>query len=76
MEDNLRCIRDKCDLFFSSDDYFETCNLVSKRVLLTRCFGLTEVKNKKEEITCKIAKLVSELEYLDGLEELVRNYQR
>jgi hypothetical protein len=71
----LKCIKENCDYYFESDQYFETCNLISKYVLLNKCFGLDNINEKKEEITCKIAKLVSELEYLEGLEELIKNNQ-
>lgn len=71
----LKCIKEKCSCYWESDSYYETCKLVSRYLLLDKCYGLSEVQNKKEEITCQIAKLVSELEYLNGLENLVRNNQ-
>lgn len=74
-EKNLKCIRDKCFCHFSSDDYFETCYLISKRVLLDQCYGLTEIPNKKEEIICKIAKLTEELNRLDELEKFIKENQ-
>lgn len=74
--EELKCIKDKCKKYFESDNlYYETCQLISKYVLLDRCYGLVEVENKKEEITCKIAKLVEEYDYLDGLEKLVMDNQ-
>ena len=72
----FKCIKDKCKYYFTSDNYFETCQLISKNVLLDNCYGLSGVKNRKEKITCKIAKLVSELEYLEGLEDLIRDNQK
>ena len=74
-ETKLKCIKWNCKFYHESDNYFETCQLISKYVLLDNCYGLSEIPNKKEELTCKIAKLVSELEYLNELEELIRNNQ-
>jgi hypothetical protein len=71
----LKCIKNNCRYYFSSDQYFETCQLVSKYILLDKCFGLSEVQNKKEEIACKIAKLTEEYEYLSFLETLVEDNQ-
>lgn len=71
----LKCIKDKCKMYWSSDEYFETCYLISKRVLLDKCFGLAEIPNRKDEIICKIAKLTQELTELEGLENLIRNNQ-
>jgi len=75
-ETKLKCIKENCKFYFESDNlYFETCQLISKYILLDYCYGLSEVPNKKEIIVCKIAKLVEELEYLNGLEELIKNNQ-
>ena len=74
-ETKLKCIKWNCKFYHESDNYFETCQLISKYVLLDNCYGLSEIPNKKEELTCKIAKLVSELEYLNELEELIENNQ-
>lgn len=71
----LKCIKNKCFCYFESDQYFETCYLISKRVLLDRCYGIDKIPNKREEIVCKIAKLTQELDKLDGLENLIRNNQ-
>ena len=72
----LKCIKEKCFLYFESDNkYFETCQLVSKYILLDKCYGLTAIPNKKEEVTCKIANLVKELDCLNELEELIKNNQ-
>ena len=71
----LKCIKWKCRFYHESDNYFETCQLISKYILLDYCYGLSEVPNKKEIIVCKIANLVEELECLNGLEELIRNNQ-
>jgi len=72
----LKCIKEKCFLYFESDNkYFETCQLVSKYILLDKCYGITAIPNKKEEVTCKIANLVKELDCLNELEELIMNNQ-
>jgi len=72
----LKCIKEKCKFYFESDNlYFETCLLISKYVLLDYCYGLSAIPNKKEEVTCKIAKLVSELDCLNELEELIKDNQ-
>jgi len=71
----LKCIRWECKFYHESDNYFETCQLISKYVLLDNCYGLSEIPNKKEELTCKIATLVKEYDYLDGLESLIKNNQ-
>lgn len=71
----LKCIKDKCYLYFESDRYYETCQLISKRVLLDKCYGLAEIPNKREEIVCRIAKLTQELDKLNGLENLIRDNQ-
>lgn len=73
---NLKCIKYKCFCYFESDNlYYETCRLISKRVLLDKCYGLTEVPNKKEEIACKIAKLTEEYDQLCLLENWVKDNQ-
>jgi len=74
-ETKLKCIKWNCKFYHESDNYFETCQLISKYVLLDNCYGLSEIPNKKEELTCKIAKLVNELEYLNELKELIGNNQ-
>lgn len=72
----LKCIKRKCKYYFESDQkYYEVCRLVSKYVLLDKCYGLDEVTNKKEEIACKIQKLTQEYEYLSFLETWVRDNQ-
>jgi len=73
----LKCIKEKCGFYFESDNmYFETCRLISKRVLLDKCHGLSEVPNKKEKIACKIAKLTKEFNNLCLLETLIRENQK
>lgn len=72
---NLKCIKDNCSKYFCSDNYYETCYLLSKRVLLDRCYGIAEIPNKKEEIICKIAKLTEKLNNLNELEKLIRENQ-
>ena len=71
----LKCIGEKCDYYSNSNLYQETCQLVSKRVLLDRCYGLDEVVDKREEIGCKIQKLTKEYVYLSLLGELVKDNQ-
>jgi len=71
----LKCIKEKCPYYHNSDDYFETCQLISKYVLLDNCYGISEISNKKEIIVCKIAKLIEELECLNRLENLIKNNQ-
>ena len=71
----FKCIKEKCFLYFNSDDYYEVCQLVSKYVLIDKCYGITAIPNKKEEVVCKIANLVKELECLNELEELIKNNQ-
>ena len=72
----LKCIKEKCSLYFESDNkYFETCQLVSKYILLDKCYGISEIPNKKEIIVCKIADLVKELDCLNELEKLIKNNQ-
>jgi len=74
-EKEFKCIKEKCFLYFNSDDYFEVCQLVSKYVLIDKCYGIKEIPNKKEELVCKIADLVKELDCLNELEELIKNNQ-
>ena len=74
-EKEFKCIKEKCFLYFSSDNYYEVCQLVSKYVLIDKCYGIKEIPNKKEEVVCKIAKLTNELNYLQELEILIRNNQ-
>jgi len=75
-ETKLKCIKEKCKFYFESDNlYFETCQLISKYVLLDNCYGISEIPNKKEEVVCKIANLVKELDCLNELEELIKNNQ-
>jgi len=74
-EKEFKCIKEKCFLYFSSDNYYEVCQLVSKYVLIDKCYGIKEIPNKKEEIVCKIADLVKELDCLNELEELIRSNQ-
>lgn len=73
----LKCIKENCRYYFESDNmYFETCQLISKQVLLNKCHGLSEVPNKKEKIACKIAKLTKEFDYLCLLENLIKENQK
>jgi len=72
----LKCIKENCHYYFESDNlYYETCKLISKRVLPDKCYGITEVPNKKEEIACKIAKLTQEFDKLCSLKTLIINNQ-
>lgn len=72
----LKCIKENCQYYFESDNlYYETCKLISKRVLLDKCHGLTEVPNKQIEIASKIAKLTQEFDQLCLLENWVRDNQ-
>lgn len=71
----LKCIKEKCGFYFESDGYYEICQLISKRVLLDRCYGLAEVPDKKEEVACKIAKLTEEYDRLCFLESWVEDNQ-
>ena len=71
----LKCIKEKCPYYHNSDDYFETCLLISKYVLLDSCYGISEIPNIKEIIVCKIAKLIEEIYYLNELEELIKDNQ-
>jgi len=73
---NLKCIKDKCGFYFSSDDYFHTCLLVSKYIIPEKCYGIYAIPNKIEVIGCKIGKLLEELECLNELKELVKNNQK
>jgi len=73
--EELKCIKEKCKFYFNSDNYMETCYLISKYMLLDKCFGLMEIPAKKEELICQIAKLVEELNELEGLENLIKNNQ-
>ena len=43
-----KCIKEKCFLYFNSDDYYEVCQLVSKYVLIDKCYGIKEIPNKKK----------------------------
>ena len=72
----IKCIKELCKFYYDSDDnYFETCQLISKYVLLNNCYGLSEIPNKKEELICKIADLVKEYDYLSELESLIKSKQ-
>ena len=46
-EKEFKCIKEKCFLYFSSDNYYEVCQLVSKYVLIDECYGIKEIPNKK-----------------------------
>jgi len=74
-ETKLKCIKWNCKFYHESDNYFETCQLISKYVLLNNCYGLSEIPNKKEELICKIADLVKEYDYLSELESLIKSKQ-
>lgn len=72
----LKCIKEKCNSYFSSDDrYVEICQLANEYIPSNKCIGLGKIPDRKEELSCKIAKLVGELEYLNGLEELIKGNQ-
>jgi len=76
MEDKeYKCIEEKCFLYFSSDNYYKICQLINKHIILNKCCGIKEIPNKKEEVVCKIADLIKELECLNELEELIKNNQ-
>ena len=73
----LKCIKENCKYYFESNNlYFETCQIISKKVLLDNCYGLSEVPDKKEEIACRIAKLTEEFDYLCLLENLIKENQK
>jgi len=49
-----KCIKEKCFLYFNSDDYYEVCQLVSKYVLIDKCYGIKEIPNKKKKLLVKL----------------------
>ena len=71
----FKCIKENCPRFYSSDNYFETCQLVSKYVLIDKCYGIEAIPERKEEIACKIQKLIGEFTELGELEQLIKNKQ-
>ena len=71
----LKCIKEKCNYYFDSNLYYGTCQLISKKVLLDKCHGLSEIPDKKEEIACRIAKLTEEFDRLCFLENWIRENQ-
>jgi hypothetical protein len=72
----LKCIKENCDFYFESDNlYYEACQLISKRILLDKCYGLAEVPNKKIEIASKVQKLIKEFDRLCFLESWVEDNQ-
>lgn len=62
----VRCIKQSCKYYFESD-IFSICNL-SNRPILYDCVGLDEITPKKEELLCKIGKLLKEYEELTETE--------
>ncbi len=75
MELQLKCIKTKCDYYNEVRLHQEVCQLISKRVLLDKCYGLDEIPDKREEIACRIQKLTQEFVYLTSLENLVKENQ-
>jgi len=74
-EKEYKCIKEKCFLYFSSDNYYNICQLTNEHIISNKCCGIKEIPNKKEEVICKIADLIKELECLNELEELIKNNQ-
>jgi len=75
MMNNSKCIKYNCYYYFNSDDYFETCKLLDKYILLDKCYGIEEVPNKQIEIASKIQKLTQEFDRLCLLENWVKDNQ-
>jgi len=74
-QSNLKCIKENCKYYHNSSDYFESCELLSKYVLLDKCYGLSETQNKQENLACKISNLINELQYLNNLKSLIECHQ-
>lgn len=50
----LKCIKENCPWYFESDQYIETCQLISKYIMLDRCYGINEIPNKKKNTFVKL----------------------
>ncbi len=64
-----RCVKNHCKFYFDSDIY-SICNL-SNRPILYECVGWNEITPKKEELLCKIGKLLEEYDKLVELENKI-----
>lgn len=66
----MKCIKEKCIYYFSSDIY-ETCKLVDEYCVACNCIGYDKIDSKMEEIVCKISKLTNEYNTLAELKKYI-----
>ena len=76
---NCKCIKSnekvKCPMYHISDDVYQTCKLVPGAYIDRSCIGINKINPKMEEIICKIAKLTTELNTLEELENIIIDNQ-
>lgn len=72
---NMKCIKDKCKFYFNSDDYVEICHLANAYCVSGECVGFDKIRNKMEETSCKVSKLIAEYNELIQLEDWIRDNQ-
>lgn len=85
----LKCIQEKCKYYVDFMDnvindkklnsitkfipYYK-CKLTNEYIS-NKCEGVNKLEERKEEVGCKIQKLTQEYEYLNFLQEWVRDNQ-
>lgn len=62
----MKCIKEQCKYYLESD-IFETCSLVGMPIT-DKCVGRDEITQRKEDLLCKIGKLLADYEDLCNLE--------
>jgi hypothetical protein len=70
----MNCIKNKC-YFYSNSDIYEFCRLKSEYLRNQKCIGFCEIDKKKEELTCKIGKLLEEYDVLKMLKRYISSNQ-
>ena len=72
----FKCLKNQCSMYYSSDDYFETCQVVNEYCVAGNCIGYDKINSKMEEIVCKISKLTNEYNTLAELKKYIIDSQQ
>ena len=71
----IKCIKKECPKHFETDNNYKSCQLASKDLLNDECIGIEMMEAKREEIVCKISKLMNEYCELAELEKYIKEKQ-
>ena len=77
MTTNLKCVKRKCKYYFTSDNYYISCQIAKEYILNGNgnCIGVRYSNKLAEDMACKISKMVSEYNSLKQLPEFIKNNQ-